>query len=133
MLGVVPGEREEDPQEPVGFILTADLGSLPRATLELEAPMTTSGSAFVALGFPLSLGINTTGRLPGPHVAAGWRIFMFGRGPWGLFIDGRLLANIYFPTDVRAPSPIFTGATSIESLPMNTFSPISVRCLLTPS
>jgi len=106
LLGTVPGERDGDQEEPVGFLLTADLGSLPRAILELEAPITSSGSAFVALGYLLPVGALSNGRLAGPNVAAGWRVFLFGRGPWGLFVDGRLLANLYFPVDRQAPSPI---------------------------
>jgi len=103
LLGAVPEEGEE---EPVAWILTADLGSLPRAALELEAPMMPTGSAFISLGYPLSIGLNLSGRIPGPQVAAGWRVYLFGRGPWGMFADGRLLANMYFPADPMAPSPI---------------------------
>ncbi|HYV46432.1 MAG TPA: hypothetical protein VFA20_16320 [Myxococcaceae bacterium] len=102
-LGAVPAESDE---EPVGWILTADLGALPRAALELEAPMMPTGSAFISLGYPLSVGLNLSGRIPGPQVAGGWRVYLFGQGPWGMFIDGRLMANLYFPADPQAPSPI---------------------------
>ena len=37
------------------------------------------------------------------------------------------------PALVRAPRPMFTGATSIVSLPMKAPSPIVVRCLFAPS
>ena len=37
------------------------------------------------------------------------------------------------PAAVYAPSPISTGATSIVSLPIRTWSPTRVRCLATPS
>ena len=37
------------------------------------------------------------------------------------------------PAAVYAPSPIVTGATNIVSLPMRTESPITVRCLFSPS
>jgi hypothetical protein len=105
MAGSVPAEDEEQ-QEPVAFIVTADVGALPRAALELEAPMVPSGSAFVSLGYPLSVGVSFNPRIPGPQVAAGWRVYLFGRGPWGLFVDGRVMANLYFPADPLAPSPI---------------------------
>src|SRR5262249_40508146 len=75
------GGRAADEEERVGSLRTTGLGSLPRASLELEAPITSSGSAFVTLGSPLSIGGPLLGRLAGPHVAAGWRVFLFGRGP----------------------------------------------------
>jgi len=37
------------------------------------------------------------------------------------------------PAPMVAPSPTRTGATSCESEPINTLSPISVRCLYAPS
>src|SRR5262249_30581089 len=69
VTGALPAEGDE---ETVGWILTADLGALPRAALELEAPMMPTGSAFISLGYPLSIGLNLSGRIPGPQVAGGW-------------------------------------------------------------
>lgn len=101
-LGAASGERDE---EPVGFLLMADVGALPRVALEMEALMVPSGSALVSLGYPVPIGINFNDRIPGPQIAAGWRVYLAGRAPWGLFLDGRVLANLYFPVDPRAPSP----------------------------
>ncbi|HEY8210337.1 MAG TPA: hypothetical protein VIG99_22790 [Myxococcaceae bacterium] len=102
----LPGEEDE---EPVTFLLTTDLGTLPRVGLELEAPMTSWGSAFVWFGYPIPG--PSSGRDGGPQIAGGWRAFLFGRAPWGLFFDARLQIQSYFPLNPREPSPtIIPGA-----------------------
>jgi hypothetical protein len=106
LVSALPGEAEEQQPEPVDFLITTDVGSLPRLGLELEAPMNPYGSAFIFLGYPVPVGLPADGRAPGPQVAAGWRAFMFGHGPWGFFIDGRLQVQVYFPFARTDPSPV---------------------------
>ena len=62
-----------------------------------------------------------------PSAMSVWRPRAMLRLPGG---TSRL---IVLPAPTKAPSPIVTGATSAELEPMNTPSPISVRCLAKPS
>jgi hypothetical protein len=82
-------------------------------SLELEAPMSPSGSAFLSLGYPFSIGLNFSGPNPGPQIAAGWRLYLFEPAPWGLFIDGHLLANVYLPADPPSPLIIAGGGLTL--------------------
>src|SRR5574340_655882 len=80
-------------------------------------------------------------RLPGAFFsAARARLFLLAQP--GLFTcrpraiprpSAGTFSVIVEPAATYAPSPIFTGATSAESLPMNTLFPIVVGCLWNPS
>ena len=49
------------------------------------------------------------------------------------YIAGGTSEVITEPAAVYAPSPTVTGATSMVSDPIRTWSPMVVRCLATPS
>jgi hypothetical protein len=71
------------------------------------------------------------GRRPGGRV--GLRISRIRAGTPTASLPAGTSRVTTAPAPVLAPSPMVTGARSIVSTPRKTRSPISVRCLLTPS